>query len=82
MSPTERQQFVRNGLHFGLFTRQGESIAMLPVYSDEGKLVTMRFRTDETLARGLRGVFNALAQSARPIGDLRMSERESSSQVG
>ena len=75
MSPDERQQFIRDGRHFGVFERQGESIAMFPVYSDGGKLVTLRFRTDETLVQGLRGIFRSLHESAKPLADLQVPVR-------
>jgi hypothetical protein len=49
---------------------------MFPVYSDEGRLVMLRFRTDDTLVHGLRGIFTALSESARPIADLQLRSRE------
>jgi serine/threonine protein kinase len=75
MTPEARRLFVREGKHFGLFIRQSECIAMFPVYNEEGTLVMLRFRTDPTLVRGLRSIFDSLMLSALPLADLQLPIR-------
>lgn len=73
MPSEERREFIRQGRHFGLFELEGGSVAMFPVY-DDGKLVTLRFRTDEKLVAGLRQMFHDYFERARPLADLHLAK--------
>jgi serine/threonine protein kinase len=73
MSPEQRQQLVAAGRHFGLLVKEGDRIAMSPVYDENDVLVTLRFRSGRNQVEGLREVFESLWDKARPLVDLRLA---------
>jgi hypothetical protein len=72
MSADERRKLVAKGRHFGLLVKDGEHIAMSPIYNSTEQLVTLRFRSDPRQVDGLRSAFETIWKDARPLADFRL----------
>jgi hypothetical protein len=74
LSADRRRKLIASGKHFGLLTKDGEQIAMSPVYDTSDQLVTLRFRSGPRQVDGLRAAFEKIWNDARPLADLRLPQ--------
>jgi hypothetical protein len=71
MPAAKRRELVADGKHFGLLVKEGDRIAMSPVYDANEVLVTLRFRSGLRQVEGLRETFESIWADANPLVDLR-----------
>ncbi len=64
---SERDFLIREGKHFGLWIKQGHKMMISPVYTENGKIVTIRFRTSPDSADNLEDYFAKLLQQTKRL---------------
>lgn len=63
--------FVTAAANFAVkLVREGDQVAMFPVYDEEERLVSVRFRSGEQQVAGLKESFEGLWSCTRPLVDL------------
>jgi hypothetical protein len=71
-TPTEAERLsaIGEALHFGLFiTHDGEKMLLVPVYSKDGVIVAIQFRTAGNLVDAQIAQFEKLLNASRALCD-------------